>query len=271
MPPATVGGRLLLGWMKLQEAKFWLQQNCWFDPPLTDEQVEAHWNQYRTRVENLPERNADEPQRFPIPASHNQLVSAFFNRFPRGPEVLDIININPLDLIAYQFYVVTDRCDGHVQQHGEWAKKFLVLDRPVVQLVHRYEDNAHKFSLPHAEHFIGPQPDGAFRIFQTDGYVSVTKLHGRLFLKAGYHRSFAFARATMNEPEASAKCALVVLTRNLPAELAPTCPDKGLRTLVLGLRPPFLRDFFDDNLAMTVRLRKRRWEAHLLIKAVDDP
>jgi hypothetical protein len=30
-------------------------------------------------------------------------------------------------------------------------------------------------------------------------------------------------------------------------------------------------DFFDACLAMTVRLRKKRWEAHLRICAVDDP
>jgi hypothetical protein len=81
---------------------------------------------------------------------------------------------------------------------------------------------------------IGFQPDGAFRIFQTDGYVSVAEVGGRLFLKAGYHRSFAFARAVMNEPDASAKCALVALTRNLPAELLPNWPDQGLRATVLG-------------------------------------
>lgn len=256
--------------MDRDEALGWLRGNCYFDPALTEVQAEETWIRYRDRVNALPERNIHLPQRHAIPEAQRQLVRQFLARFG-GPEVLDVININPLDLVAYQRYVVTDRCDHHVQQPGAWARKFLVIDRPIAQLPGRLENGIIKFELPHAEHVIAFQQDGAFRIQQFDGYVAVSDLGGRLVLKSGYHRSFAFARAVMNEPDASAKCALVALTRSLPPDVAPNAPRQGLRTTVLGVRAPLLRDFFDCDLAMDVKLLKKRWEAHFQIVAVNVP
>jgi hypothetical protein len=269
MPPSTMDGILLLAWMEKDEALLWLRKNCWFDPELTDQQAEELWTPYRDRMLALPERNYQPVQRLAIPQAQRQLVNQFLARF-RGPEVLDVININPLDLVIYQKYVVTDRCDHHATQSGAWARKFLVIDRPIANLPGRMEDGIIKFNLPHAEHLIAFQPDGAFRIQQGDGYVSVIEISGRLILKAGYHRSVALAAAAINEPDASETHALVALTRSLPPELAPNCPSQGLRATVLGTRAPVLRDFFDRDLAMEVKLRKKRWEAHLQITAVDD-
>jgi len=261
---------LLLAWMERDEAVLWLRDHCWFDPQLTEAKAEEIWKVYRDRGNALPERIIEPPQRFPIPAAQRQLVLQFLARF-RGPEVLDVIKVNPMDLVVYQRYVVTDRCDHHVQQPGVWARKFLVIDRPAANLPGRIENGILKFALPHAEHLIGIQPDGAFRIQQSDGYVALSEIGGRLLLKAGYHRSFAFARALMNEPDASEKCALFALTRSLPPDLAPNCPNQGLRTSVLGTRAPLLRDFFDRDLAMEVKLRKKIWEAHIQILPVDSP
>lgn len=270
MPPATLDGVLLLAWMERDEALLWLRRNCWFEPELTDQQAEEIWIPYRDRMLALPERNYQAPQRLPIPQPQRQLVSRFLARF-RGPEVSDVINVNPLDLAVYQKYVVTDRCDHHAQQAGTWARKFLVIDRPLGNLPGRMENGIIKFNLPHAEHLIAVQPDGAFRIQQGDGYVSVVELGGRLILKAGYHRALAIAAAAINEPDANDTCALVALTRSLPPDLAPNCPNQGLRTTVLGARAPLLRDFFDRDLAMEVNLRRKRWEAHIQVIAVDDP
>ena len=267
--PATVDGILLLAWMERDEALLWLCKNCCFDHELTDQEAEEIWAPYRERMLALPERVYQAPQRLPIPQAQRHLTNQFLARF-RGPEVLDVININPLELIAYQKYVVTDRCDHHAVQPGTWARKFLVIDRPAPNLPGRMENGVIKFNLPHSEHLILFQPDGAFRIQQADGYVSVAEVGGRLFLKAGYHRSVALAAAAMNEPDASETRALVALTRSLPPELAPNCPNQGLRTMVLGARAPLLRDFFDEDLAMEVKLRKKRWEAHIQITVVDD-
>lgn len=268
MPPSTVDGILLPGWMEREEAVGWFRDHCWFESALTEADAEKLWATYRDKVEALPERNIQPPQQHPIPQAHQGLVNQFLARF-RGPEVLSVINVDPLDLIAYQRYVVADRCDHHKQQAGAWAKKFLVIDRPIAQLPGRVENGVIKFGLPHAEHAIAMQQDGSFRIQQFDGYVAAVQLGGRVILKAGYHRSFAFARTVINEPDARDRCALVALTRSLPPELAPNFPHQGLRTKVLSSRAPLLRDFLDSDLAIAVKLRKKCWEAHFQIVPVN--
>lgn len=267
--PNTVEAVILPGWWEREQAISYLRSDCFFDPPWTDEQAGLAWAQYRGRVESLPERAFHQPERFPIPANQRQLVDEFLQRL-RGPEVLDVLKVNPMELVAYQFYVVTDRANHHHQQPLDWARKFLVIDRPTSQLPIRVEEGTIKVNLPHAEHMIGLQPDGAFRIQQGGGFVSSVEIEGRLILKAGYHRSFAFSRAVMNEPEARDRSVLVALTRTVPPQLAPDFSHQGLRTTVLGSRPPLFSDFFNCDLAMTVRLLKKRWEMHLKIVPVDD-
>jgi hypothetical protein len=261
---------VLLGWMDRDEAITYLLDHCWSDPALDRQQAEALWTQYHNRIEALPVKNYQAPTRFAIPAGSKGHVTDFVRRL-RGPEVLDVININPMDLIIYQLSVVTDRADHHHNQAGGWARKTLVIDRPAGQLPMRIDGDTIKFALPHAEHMFAFQ-NGAFQIQQGGGFVSVVDVGGgKLLLKAGYHRSFAFARAAAKEPEAKDRCELVALTTSLPPPLLPTAPHQGLRTKVLASRPPLFSDFFDPDLAIAVKLRKKHWEAHLRIAAIDDP
>jgi hypothetical protein len=268
---ATLNAVLLLGWMERQDAVEYLLRGCVFDPPFTEPQAEAKWNEYRERVQALPERNPQPPQRFPIPAGSRGHVTDFLRRFRRpGTDIADVININPMELVIYQFYIVTDKADEHHNRPASWARKTLVLDRPACQLHMRIEDGAIKLALPHGEHMIAFNTSG-FQIQQAAGFVSVVEIGGRLLLKAGYHRSFAFARAAMNEPEARDKCELVALTTSLPPQLAVASPHQGLRTTVLGSRPALFSDFFDPDLAMTVRLRRKKYEAHIRTVEIYDP
>jgi hypothetical protein len=270
MAAATVSAIALLGWMEREDAIRFLLEQCLFDPPLDRLQAEALWTQYSERVQALPPRNPQPPQRLPVAQANRGIVADFLARF-RGPEVSDVININPMGLLVHQTVVVTERADHHDQQAGGWARKTLVIDRPTVQLPVSVEGDTIKFALPHAEHMFAFQ-NGWFQIQQGAGFVSVVDIgQGRLLLKAGYHRSFAFARAAMNEPEARDKCELVALTTSLPPALVPGAPHQGLRMMVFGACPPLFSDFFAPDFAMTVRLRKKRWEAHLRIAAVDDP
>lgn len=188
----------------------------------------------------------------------------------RGPEVIDVINVDPMCLVVGQLFVVTERADAHEIDATSWAEKTLVIDRPVTTMPLRSEDEALKINLPHAEYMVGVQPDGAFRFIQLAGFVSVVNIGGRMLLKSGFHRSFAFSRAVMNEPEAKDRCELAAVTVSVPPGLLPTSPNQGLRRTVLGSKPPLFADFFDGDLARSVRLRKKRWEAHIKIVAVDD-
>src|SRR5713226_5224645 len=151
MPPSTVDAKILLGWMGRQEAVSYLRNDCWFDPGLTDAQAEALWLPYKARVEGLAERAIVEPQRFPIPAQHKQHVAHFLAKL-KGPEVLDVINVDPMGLLVYQRYVVTDRADHHAQGNGDWARKSLVIERPAQQMPVTSEDGIVKIKFPHAEH-----------------------------------------------------------------------------------------------------------------------
>jgi hypothetical protein len=273
MAVPTVDGRILLGWMERDEAISYLQKDCWFEPPLTEQQAEELWNTYKARVDNLPERVFQPLQRFPIAQAHRHLANNFLVR-TKGPEVLDVININPAELVVFQKYVVIDRVEHHCGQPGDWPKKMLLVDRPVAQINLRAENGTVKAGLTHGEYVFEFHPqDGAFRIVQGGGFASVGEIDGRLLLKSGYHRSFAFVRAVKNELEANDKCVLVALTRSVPAQLLPGWPQPGLRTMVLGPRAPLFSDFFNDDFAMTVKLRKKRYEMHIRVEtvAIDDP
>src|SRR5262252_3098754 len=103
--PPTVDGVLLLGWMEKDEAIYWLVNECYFDPPLTEQQAIEIWEKYKKAVEALPERTPQKPQQVAIAPSIQPIVHNFIAR-TRGSEVIGVLNINPLGLLVYQLYVV---------------------------------------------------------------------------------------------------------------------------------------------------------------------
>jgi hypothetical protein len=266
MPP-TVDGFLLLGWMEKNEAIPLLLNDCWFDPPLTNQQAEEIWQKYKASVDAMPERKPTAPKRQPIPNSVLHIVNNFRMR-TRGPEVLDVINVDPRELQVYQLYVVADRADHHARQlkGDQWHNACLQIDRPNNPLPLRNDSGIVKVTLPHAEYMFAMVPGGAFQIQQGAGFISVCEVEGRIVLKAGYHRSFAFARSRMKEPEAKDKSLLVAVTKTVPPQLLADFPKQGLRTTVLGSRPPLFSDFLDAALAMPVKLRKKRYEMHIKVE-----
>ncbi len=268
--PNTLDGILLLGWMEKAEAVSWLQGNCWFDPQLSQQQGEDIWEKYRAAVEALANpRQLALPQRKAISLSEQMHVKKFLARH-KGPEVLDVWNIDPRNLVIYQFYVAVDRSDHHAKTFGKgWAETCLQIDRLGSPLPIRSEGNIIKLTLPHAEHGLMIQPDGAFRIQQGAGFISLCQINGRTILKSGYHRSFAAARA-MNAPDAKDTSLLVALTATAPPQLSAQLPMQGLKAVVLGSRPPLFSDFLDDSLAIKVKLRKKKYEAHIRFEQVDD-
>ena len=269
-PVPTVGARILLGWMEKEEAVAYLRESCWFDPPMTEAQALQLWETHRNRVEQLLERVVKAPERLAIPTARRPMVGAFLSKL-KGPEVLDVIKVDPMGLVVYQNYVVTDRADHHAKNQigsEQWDRTCLMTDRPVAQMQLRQEDGIIKVQLPHAEHMFILHPDGGFRIQQGGGFISVCDVEGRMLLKAGYHRTFAFCRERRNEPEAKDRSLLVALTKTVPPQLLTGFPTQGLRTTVLGPRPPFFSDFFDEDLSMSVKLRKKRFEMHVKVNVV---
>jgi hypothetical protein len=268
--PHTLDGIVLLGWLEKADAISFLHNHCWFDPQLTYQQAEAVWQPFRSAVEQLPERKVLPPTRLPIPQANRAWVNQFLNR-TRCPEILDVINIDPRTLIIHQFYVAVDRAAQHAQNIGNnhWTQTCLQIDRPAAQLPIRMEGNIVKVSVPHGEHILALN-GGTFQIQQGGGYISVCEIEGRMLLKAGYHRSFAFVRSITNELEAKDTSLLVALTATAPPQLSPQFPTQGLRTTVLGSRPPLFSDFFNEALAMKVKLRRKKYEYHIHFEQVDD-
>jgi len=268
--PNTLDGILLLGWMEKAEAVNWLTQQCWSDPAITAIEAEALWEKYRAVVQALPDpRPVPKLERKPIPTSAAAHVKQFLTRH-RGPEVLDVLNVDPRQLVIYQFYVAVSRSDEHVKNGSKaWAETCLQIDRPGSPLPIRSEGNVIKLSLPHAEHGLMIQPDGALRIQQGAGFISLCEINERTILKAGYHRSFAALRA-MNAPDAKDTFLLVALTATAPPQLSAVVPMQGLKAVVLGSRPPLFSDFLDESLAMKVKLRKKKYEAHIRFEQIDD-
>ena len=266
----TVEAVVLLGWMEMEEAVTYLLESCCFEPALTRTQAEELWKEYKSRVGRLPVCNVEPPKRLPIPDARRHIAQEFLTR-TRGPEVLDVINIDPMNLVVYQMYVVTDQADHHAKNHigtQQWDKNCLMIDRPTAQMALRLEDGIIKIQLPHAEHMFSLLPNGLFQIQQGGGFISVCDVEGRLLLKAGYHRTFAFCRSRRNEPDAKDRSLLVALTKSVPPVLAADFPKQGLRTTVLGSRPPLFSDFFDDVLSIRVKLRKKRFEMHVKVDTV---
>jgi hypothetical protein len=222
-------------------------------------------------VDALPEREVAPSRRLPIPAKHETTIKEFLSRY-RSPETIDVINIEPSDLLSYQLYLITDQADLHALDGADWVRKCLQMERPASQLQWCNERGLIKVRLPHAEHMFGLRPDGTFRIQQMGNCVSVCQIERRIILKAGYHRSFAFLRDRMNDPDARDISLLVVLTKSLPPQLCADFPSQSLRAAVLGSRPPLLLDFCNADLAMSVMLRKKRFEMHIQanLVAVDE-
>lgn len=259
----TVDALVLIGWMEKEQAIAYLQQQCVFEPPLTRKQAEKLWRSRKQAVDAIPERVLQQPTRRLIPSSSKDVAADFLRRFPSA-EVVDIINIEPLSLLAHQLHVVIDVADEHAKQltGSEWTKVCLTADRPIDEkgLQGRIEDGVLKFNLPHSELMVGLDQDGVFRMQQGAAYIGVCELEGRLLLKAGYHRCFAFCRATRNEPDAKDRSLLVVLTKTVPPKLD---GQHDLRMALLSSRPPLVSDFFDETLAMRVKLRQTRYEMHI--------
>src|SRR5262245_43735676 len=107
-------GRLLIGWMERDEAVYWLTKHCEFEPPVTDAQAEAHWREFRDRVDQLPARNIARLRRQRLNQTEENISDRFLTTMHgHGATNLSAIKINPPDLIARQLYVNVDRANEH--------------------------------------------------------------------------------------------------------------------------------------------------------------
>ena len=104
-PPLTLEGAILPGWMPREFAIHYLQNECYFDSPLTAEQAEGIWQRYKAAVDNLPERPALAPQRLPLTAAENREAATYVNtlRARGATNVLEAIKVNVMECVAVSY------------------------------------------------------------------------------------------------------------------------------------------------------------------------
>ena len=267
MPVKTVEAKLLLGWMSRDEALKVLLNECVFDDPLDEGSALKLWQEYRDKAVELDPKDCRAPAlqklTFAEKLATQKLVKGCRRR--GATNVRGVVKVNPRGLIAHQLQIVLDRakiygaamstprdrtriCLGVGMENTQPVPMKRNVDTTILQ-------------LPHAEFEIAVAPNGRIELREKARFVSVASFGDRMLLWAGYHRAYALASQTY--PEETERSLLATLTTDADdfLGLRSELPEK--RDMVRGVRPALLEDFFDDDLFMVVKLRKRRCEFHI--------
>lgn len=259
MPQPSIEALVLIGWLSREEAVRLLTKECVFNPPLSDEQAEAKWLEFRTRVDNLPERIAPAPTKLPLDATESTARSQFLKLHAKAANVKDVIKIDPSGLVVHQLIVCTERSDTYkprVATMQGWIAETVAAKPQPQQVQLKFGVNAMDIEAPHGEFVVNFSPKG-FEITELAKFVSVTGFGARMLLHAGYHRSYA--RISGIAPDAIDRSVLVVVTTDGEFLVSPSSPNHGVRAMCTGLRPPLFADFFDDLFFMKVPLKRKRF------------
>src|SRR5712692_5492365 len=111
--PKTVKAKYLLGWMSQHEAVDALNA-CVFQLPLTKKKAIALWKEYREKVEALKQRRPDPPSCLPLTDQEKNAVDAHMKMLKAGAmgtHFSSVLKVEPENLIARQYYVITERAD----------------------------------------------------------------------------------------------------------------------------------------------------------------
>ncbi|PYR92903.1 MAG: hypothetical protein DMF84_11590 [Acidobacteria bacterium] len=253
---------MLLGWFDRDSAIRLLTTERVL--PITEAEAEAAWNTYRTRVEALPDRPRQLPTEYPLSRFEREHAKAFLRKARRIERNMDrIIKVDLMDLAVHQYLVLDEHSDSYAQKivsGNGWRKHCLEPSPPPRTLQTRQvPPNTIVWELPHAEFepVLVQAPTGSqIGIREFPKWVTVTPCDGRLMLWAGYHRSHARMKISTPGPDGAAERAVpVVLVSKVEGPLS-----ADALTRASGLRPPLLRDFFDERFFCIEDLRRRRYE-----------
>jgi len=279
--PNAVRGRILPGWMVHDEAMNYLTQEC--IPPMTAQDAEQIWQQYRQRVEALAENRALAPKYLPLNTQETAHANSFMQFLnTRGPhQVARVVKVELRQLVVTQYYVITERAEDYrhrTTSSADWLREFLPLTVLPAQTRTSFSlgppASPHPLSsyieidMPHGEFALLPA-DPTLTVFgaaQFMRHVTGCETQNRLLLKAGYHRAYA---RVLSAPTATVPTALIALELNTcvpPANQPPAVP--GVTTGTVGLnpfgrRPALFLDFFTDGLFMDVLLKRKRYQLQI--------
>jgi len=264
-----IEAKLLVGWMSRESAILWLTSER--VPPMTQQEAENLWTEYHAKVEALPDEVPSTAQ----PLSHaERRTREMFLRHCYQQNKRDIEDVVKLDLATIpirQFRIIAPRSQGYeagVRTRAGWQAQALPTTAPTEPILQgQYnqlgETTEAWINVPHSEFMFPFDPGiGAFKLKQGDRFVTALRVEQRIVLWAGYHRSLARLVNTIGD--GIERSALMALNRNRLLDTPNQPPDNvHARALCLRGRPPFLKDFLNDDLCITLNLRKQRYVYHV--------
>lgn len=259
--PKTVEAILLPGWMTDEQVIKTFVEEC-VDPKCDEKKAIQIRDEYRTRIENSPERLALAPKNQELTANEKRAADSFLKiqRQAQNKNVADVIKIDPSFCVAHQLQIILDRSEEYKKQASNLQSKLqmsLPPAPPARQMQVLAGTNEIRIPVPHAEFMLGVGPTG-LGVAEMAKHITVSAYDNRLLLWAGYHRSLA--AISVANPEGIERSLVVVLTYDAALLVSPDSPNPGIREMLRGLRPPLLMDFLDDRFSMRVKLRKKRCE-----------
>ena len=273
----SIEAKLLLGWMTRESAILWLTHER--VPPLTEQEAETLWTQYHGRVEALPPEPNALPQKLNDVDKETRLRFLRHCRENGKHEIEDVIKLDLANLPIRQYRIVVPKSRDYEQlvntRHG-WVSRALPTTVQEPNLQARYSQNGSDteawFDLPHSEFVFPYSPTiNAFQIKQFDRWVVAVRVEQRYLLWSGYHRSLARLVNTIGD--GNERSALIALTRSRLLDTPnQSADDTHSRALCLRARPAFLKDFLNDELCITLNLKKQKWLYHVKgeVVAIED-
>lgn len=256
---AYLQARALLGWMKRDEAQKFLMEDCVFENPVSAVRAEEIWLEYKHKVEALPVEEPRPADIVSMSAADIKAIRKFRSRFPNEQSVVDIVRLNPMELLVHQLWVSPSLAEPYMVSAApaKWTQTALLDPPSAAPSKPRREGNAMVFDLPHPE-FLLVEREGAdalLQVFAPQAFVTVAFHAGRAVLLTGYHRTFALAQQMMGNSNAPRG---VLFGVSNALELLGSDAD-DVRTMMTSARPPRLADFFNPELCLSVRMRKRHY------------
>ena len=252
--PNTLEARVLLGWMRRDDAVRFLREECCFPSPLTETEAEALWRWKVQAVEALPPWQGREVQPAPLTAAEQSAVRQFRKLNRNATEEYDFLKLDARDLVIHQLQVVTEVPDSVRDGVAgeEWLKTALLNVKSSSPVKWRVESEQVIFELPHGEFYLsGPSPsDVRLQLLQNPACARVVNLGRRVLLINGYHRTWA---RLLHDPVTPV---VFVSTKSLPATATGT--DGEPLSILRAARPPLFRDFLDNSLSLTVPMRRKQ-------------
>ena len=233
-------------------------------PPLTEEEAIKLWETYCQRVVALGNRGCQKPataaRNLKEKLAADRIVKASRKNGERN--VKGLIKVDPLNLVVHQLRIFEERAEPYVDLVSDPIMKVKTCLPPLPtggQLPTRRIAGKTIIELPHGEFRIGLGPNKKPAVQELAHHIAINEFDGRLLLWAGYHRTYAVTLASQANPEEIERLVPAVLTTDADDVFLCALADfSEKRDMVRGTCPALFRDFFDPDLCLAIKLRKRR-------------